>query len=415
MACNGVVIIAMEYPPFVRGGLGTHVAILTRELAARKVPVYVFAYSPDPFPPRKEENVTIVTVSTDKRDYSRYSRDTLEHFYEIVNDRLYSAAANFFRTSKVMPTVIHCHDFHGYPASSRLRDLLQIPLICTIHLLHEPLMRWGGEEPPKTHIKMEKMMCIGSDRLIAVCSGFRDLVREKYPESLTPIHVIHNGIETHLWEQPDQKVTEQIRASFGQLSETVIVFAGRFTAQKSIVQVIEAAFYIQAERDDVTYLLAGYFENADYARAVRSALRQFPIEPKRLRILGKLPRQGIRNMYAIADIALVPSLYEGVPYAALEAMAAGVPVIGSDTCGITDLIEHRRSGLLVPVVKEASGDIQENSCCRAVDTASLVAAQSELINDESLSVSLAEQGRTRVVDLFTIDDMVDRTIAVYGT
>jgi glycosyltransferase involved in cell wall biosynthesis len=205
----------------------------------------------------------------------------------------------------------------------------------------------------------------------------------------------------------------QIRGNRGLAGETVVVFAGRFTAQKSVVEIIESASAVQAARRNVIYLLAGYFENAEYARAVRATLKRLAIKQGGLRFLGKLSMHEIRDLYSIADMALVPSLYEGVPYSALEAMASGVPVIATDTCGISDLIEHRESGILVPLVRSSDDSVHETEACRSADIVTLTSSQFEIMDDHRLASRLAKNGRARVLQLFTIERMVNETIRVY--
>ncbi len=100
---------------------------------------------------------------------------------------------------------------------------------------------------------------------------------------------------------------------------------------------------------------------------------------------------------AAADIVCMPSRWESAGYAALEAMAAGRPVVASDVDGLRDVIEDGVSGLLVP----------------AGDAAALRGALDRLAADPALRRELGEEGRRRA-GAFTIDRMVAETLRVYA-
>ena len=104
-------------------------------------------------------------------------------------------------------------------------------------------------------------------------------------------------------------------------------------------------------------------------------------------------------------MAVVPSLYEPFGYAAVEAMCLGVPVIASRTGGLTEIIEHGRTGLLVPLT--TGGDCD-------VDVPILTKMQERLLADRNLARRLGVAGRVRAESEFTVQRMVDRTHAFYG-
>jgi len=68
---------------------------------------------------------------------------------------------------------------------------------------------------------------------------------------------------------------------------------------------------------------------------------------ERVRFLGT--RDDVRSLMGAADLLVVPSVFEGLPLVVLEAMAAGLPVIGTRVCGTSEAVVHGRTGLLVDV------------------------------------------------------------------
>jgi glycosyltransferase involved in cell wall biosynthesis len=115
----------------------------------------------------------------------------------------------------------------------------------------------------------------------------------------------------------------------------------------------------------------------------------------RLRFHGWAP--DVDAVLAQGDIAVLPSRWEGGPYAALEAMAAGLPVVASRVDGLSEVVVDRSTGLLVPPDDPVA-------LARAIDT---------LATDRSLARQMGACGRRRVHDFFGLGRMVDSTIEVY--
>ena len=100
---------------------------------------------------------------------------------------------------------------------------------------------------------------------------------------------------------------------------------------------------------------------------------------------------------ATADICLVPSLHEGLGIVALEAMQLGVPLIASDVGGLSEIVEHRRTGLLVP-----PGDVD-----------ALAGACSELMKNQRLKNSLSKAAKRHVLNNFSMDVIGPSWVRVY--
>jgi glycosyltransferase involved in cell wall biosynthesis len=105
----------------------------------------------------------------------------------------------------------------------------------------------------------------------------------------------------------------------------------------------------------------------------------------------------VPKFLAALDIFVLPSLYEGLGVAALEAMAAGKPVVASRVGGLAELVNDCETGLLV-----APGNAQE-----------LAAAMAKLIRDSDLRAAFGRKGAARVREEFTMEQMAKRTEACY--
>jgi glycosyltransferase involved in cell wall biosynthesis len=110
------------------------------------------------------------------------------------------------------------------------------------------------------------------------------------------------------------------------------------------------------------------------------------------------PRDDVPELLASFDVYAQPSLYEGLCLAALEAQAAGVPVVATQVGGMRDTVIHEETGLVVPI-----GDAQR-----------LAAAIRRLLDDRALGERLATEARDRVRAHYTERKMIEETLALYG-
>src|SRR6185436_950355 len=102
--------------------------------------------------------------------------------------------------------------------------------------------------------------------------------------------------------------------------------------------------------------------------------------------------------HSAMDVFALPSRWEGLPYSLLEALAAGLPCVASDVNGSRDILSGEPAcGLLVP----------------REDHAALAAALNRVLSDRALATELAAAGPRRVAQAFTLDAMIDGTLAVY--
>lgn len=99
------------------------------------------------------------------------------------------------------------------------------------------------------------------------------------------------------------------------------------------------------------------------------------------------------------DVFVLPSIKEGLPYALMEAMAAGLPIIASDVGGVPDLIEHGRNGLLV----------------KTKDSANLAETLNKLIKNQEIRLALGRKAKIKIETNFQLRDMLTKTITLYDS
>ncbi len=175
------------------------------------------------------------------------------------------------------------------------------------------------------------------------------------------------------------------------LRGAVVGTVARLAVQKGLDVLIDAAPLVLARRPDARFVIVGDGElRAELeARAVAAGVAD------RVAFLGA--RDDIPEQLATLDVFVLPSRFEGLCLAVIEAQAAGVPVVATPVGGIRETVVPGETGLLVPVD----------------DPGALAAAILTLLDDPALAAHLAGEAQRRAIARFAVEPMVERTVALY--
>ncbi|HEY9898968.1 MAG TPA: glycosyltransferase [Pantanalinema sp.] len=204
--------------------------------------------------------------------------------------------------------------------------------------------------------------------------------------------VIPNGIDPARF-RPDPLARARLRRALGVAEgEPLIGLYGRLTRQKAQAFFLRAAAEVLAREPAARFMLVGDGED----RAALAALASGLGLGGRLLMLGS--RSDVPALLSATDVFVLPSLWEGLPIALLEAMACGVPSIASAVDGSLEVIQPGQSGLLVP-----PGEV-----------APLAEAMLALVRTPSLAQRLAAAGRERVLSLYPLTRMIAAIEGLYA-
>jgi glycosyltransferase involved in cell wall biosynthesis len=188
---------------------------------------------------------------------------------------------------------------------------------------------------------------------------------------------------------PGAEVPE-LRASLHRRPPTIGT-VGRLEPVKGIGFLLEAAATLRARFPELRVEFAGSGTDESRLRSLAERLGLGGV----VSFLGW--QEDVNALHRRWQVLAQPSLHEGFGLAALEAMAAGVPVVASATGGLPELVEDERTGFLVPV-----GDVE-----------ALASRLERLLEDEALRIRMGEAARRRAVRSFSVEEMAARTAAVY--
>ncbi|MCU0608262.1 MAG: glycosyltransferase family 4 protein [Chitinispirillaceae bacterium] len=210
------------------------------------------------------------------------------------------------------------------------------------------------------------------------------------PDKIT---VIRNPIATGIFDKIGTRYPRDTDA-------IQILFVGRLEFRKGIETIARNIKKILALDPRIVVTFAGESEirsGADYRVRIENSL--LDEERKRVWFLGAVNRSDLAVLYCRSSIFLIPSIFENAPYALLEAMAAKLPVIGADSGGIGEIIRHGENGLLFP--KENPDGI--------------VRCIGDLIDDQFLACSCAEQAAMDLRTIFSADKIAAESITFYNS
>jgi len=173
-----------------------------------------------------------------------------------------------------------------------------------------------------------------ADAVVSVSNGLRSHAQKSAP---VPIEVISNAIDLSLFTPPlEAAPTETVR----------LLYVGRLVASKSPDVLIEAVARLK-NLTDTPFLLAVVGEGAH-----RAALERMVIDQnlsKFVTFAGWVGHPDLLAYYRRADIFVTATTWEGMPNTVLEAMACGLPIVGTDAPGMNQLVTDNRNGFLSPV------------------------------------------------------------------
>jgi glycosyltransferase involved in cell wall biosynthesis len=185
-------------------------------------------------------------------------------------------------------------------------------------------------------------MALNASRIIASSQSEKQDLESLAAD--TSVVVRRNGIDLAAFETlPDPK---RFRTKYNIGASTrIILYLGRISPIKNLEELIRA-FYM-ARHSNSVLLLAGPTLEPGYASKIRALIASLRLQAA-VQLIGPLYGEDKLSAFAATDLFVLPSLSESFGNAAAEAVAASVPVLLTETCGIAPMI-HQRAGLAVPL------------------------------------------------------------------
>jgi glycosyltransferase involved in cell wall biosynthesis len=400
-----------EYPPRIVGGLGTYAENITQEMVKLGHDVSVFTLNDgtlntretlkgiDVNRPMLVDGAGILPVCMTE-DLRRWGTG-MKFFNDVLISNILSATKfvnQLIRKDGYKFDLICAHDWLSAMAGIMAKRETQLPFVFHFHST-EWGRSLGGGSATVTHI--EKTAADAADRIITVSYPMHeDLVRHGIPTN--KIRVCWNGIRTDRYDPakvPDEAMV-RLRSSYGiSPDERMILFVGRLTAVKGVVNLVKAMPTVISKYPKVKLVILGVGELERTISDLITVLNLKDTVKTRFEFVSEAERI---VHYGACDIFVAPSVYEPFGIVALEAMAMGKPVVvgAKGTSGFRDSV--------IP-----SGPDQTGIHVDGTNSADIAWGISSLLEDPEEARRMGERARNRAEKYFTWDKIAAYTLAIY--
>jgi glycosyltransferase involved in cell wall biosynthesis len=236
-----------------------------------------------------------------------------------------------------------------------------------------------------------------ADAFVAMSRAIRDeMILSGVPPERA--FLLPHGVDVGRYRPAATEEKAALRRSLGLPAGLLAVYTGRLLRGKGLDTLLEAFAPMAAARPDVQLVLVGGGDGQSLS--VEPELRaRAGTDPLAGRVLFAGRVEDVSGWLRAADVFVFPSVFEGLGISLVEALACGLPAIGSRTGGIVDVIDEERSGLLVP----------------PGDPVALGSALGRLLDDVGAREAMGRAGRTDMLARFDERDALARYRALFAS
>jgi glycogen synthase len=387
---NRVLILSWEYPPLIEGGLARHVRKLSENLADAGTDVHVLTRGSEESPP--EELAGGVHIHRVREPTRPTDLGEFVAWVERMNSDMLAAGVELGDSFDF--DLVHGHDWLVAMAGDHLARRFDAPLVTTIHATEHGRHQGWVDKHPQSHIHgVERWIANRSDRVIACSYYMREQIADIFGVEEERVAVIPNGIDPGDLRPHDGPELARLRAEFAAPDEKLVLLVGRLVYEKGFQLALEAMPRLVEAVPGTRFLVAG---SGTHEPELRRQATELGLEDHGT-FLGWIGDDVLHSLYPIADVCVVPSIYEPFGLVALEAMASGCPCIVADTGGLREVVPHGEAGLRF----------------RAHDPRALGRMVERLLTDRELRDRLVAEGSEHILR-FDWADVARSTAAIYA-
>jgi glycogen(starch) synthase len=331
-----VLLLSWEYPPLIEGGLSRHVRKLAEGLAAQGIEAHVLTRGMEESP--QEEEVGGVCIQRVREPGRPTELGEFVAWVEHMNADMLAAGVELGDSFSF--DAVHAHDWLVAVAGDHLARRFRCPLVATIHATEYGRHQGHVDTHPQSHIhSVEHWLANRADRLITCSAYMREHVCDVYGLEEEQVSVVPNGIDPS--ELVPMADLAPLRRRFAAPEERLVLLVGRLVYEKGFQVALEALPGLIERLGDVRFVVAGSGTHEEELHTLATALGL----DGHGTFLGWIGDDVLHSLYRIADLTVVPSIYEPFGLVALEAMASGCPCLVADTGGLREVVPHENVGL----------------------------------------------------------------------
>jgi glycosyltransferase involved in cell wall biosynthesis len=385
------------------GGQNVYVAHTARQLSALGYEIDIFTRRDDPALPtvvRWHPNVRIIHVDAGPARFVRKEEllplmaDFAERVVRIA--RAAEAGDNGYE-------LCHAHFFMSGLVARKLKEACGIPYVVTFHALGRVrLMHQANDDFPRHRGVLEQRVMDDADAIVAECPQDALDLQTHYEVDDRVITTVPCGFDPREFPLVPR---DDARAELGvPLDRTVLLQLGRMVPRKGVDDVIRAVGHLRRDHGlDPLLMIVGGNSDAPDPVATPEIGRLLAIAEREgvqanVRFFGRRPREVLHRYYAAADVFVTTPWYEPFGITPVEAMACGVPVVGSRVGGIQHTVQDGRTGFLV----------------EPKDPPALARRIAQLTSDPAIPRLFGRRARRRAYQLYTWQTIARQLDVLYA-
>ena len=374
----------------IEGGLGRHVRKLSEQLVASGDEVHVLTRGGDRLAVDEERHGVFVHRVREPqfpKDITAFVR-----WVDAMNRDMRTLGLELCERYDF--DLVHSHDWLVAGAARAVAGHIARPWLVTVHATEYGRHQGWVQKHPQAHIHaVERAMVRQADRVVTCSRYMRSHVSTVFGVSPSRVSVIPNGIDPRDVEPAEEIDLDALRARFARPRDQLVLLVGRLVYEKGFHLALDALAPVIRRLGNVRFVVAGTgtaeSELKDQAR--RLGLTRYGS------FLGWVGDDTLHALYRIADLCIVPSIYEPFGLVALEAMASGCVCVVADTGGLREV---------VPV----GGTVGHRF--RSRDAAALGSILEQVLTDDEARAQTIADAREHVLS-FDWAEVAGRTRSVY--
>jgi glycogen synthase len=334
-----ILMFSWEYPPYVVGGLGKHVAELLPvlgNLPGLDVHLITPRWGGGPLQEREgQATVHRVEPPLAEGDLNTSAWQT--------NLRLEEYARHLWQQSGPFD-LIHVHDWLVAFVGAAFKRSYKVPLLSTIHATE--LGRGRGHlasDQARAIHQVEWWLTYESWRVIACSEYMAEEIHDYFQCGRDKIDIIPNGVDTQRFDRLEGEDLGHFLNMYALPWEQIVFSVGRVVYEKGLQVLVHALPLVLAQQPSARFVVAGKGPELESLRSLAWSLDA----GEKILFTGFISDEDRDKLFKVAACAVFPSLYEPFGIVALEAMAAKCPVVVSEVGGLKDVVQHAETGITV--------------------------------------------------------------------
>ena len=288
----------------------------------------------------------------------------------------------------------------GCEAGNQFITQSSVPLIMRLHGEQYVFAKYSGTSV-HMGLRLNRRLEYGAlRRACAVSSPSRFQAQQVAQHLGWPserVHVIPNPVAPWVFEDATRDRYEEISGA-PRSDAPVVLYTGRIEHRKGTIPFLRSLPSVRSAFPSVTYVIAGARHNSIDDKILALEFERYKIR-SHVKLLGHVPWQELTEWYRRATVFVMPSYYETFGISVVEAMAFGLPVVATTAGGLPEVVEDGVTGILVPPGEPEA--LAEGILC--------------LLRDPKMRNRMGQAGRERVLAEFTVERVVESTLALYRT